>query len=796
MKLSRKFLNEYVNTKDITTQELADKMTLAGNEYDSVAPLSSATNLVVGYVQEIKDHPDSDHLHVCQVEIKPGEVVQIICGAPNVDKGQKIIVSLPGAILPGGIEIKKSVIRGEESNGMICSLGELGIESKYQTEEDRKGIHILDKDAPIGEDALKYLEFDDETIDFELTANRSDLLSVIGMAYEVGAILGEKVLIKEDSIKSELDDINNFVSLDVQTENCPVYLARMVKNVTIKESPQFIKARLMASGIRPINNVVDISNYVMIEYGQPLHFFDYKTLGNKIIVRMAKEDEKVTTLDEIERTLSKEDIVIANESSVVALAGVMGGLNSEVEIDTKDIVIESAIFNPLNVRYTSKKILKSEASSRFEKGLDAMRTYMAVNRACYLLEKYADGEVIKGTVTHDKKEQKRNIISITRDKIEKVLGLELTNDEIKGVFDRLGFDTVEIGNTFNVTVPSRRLDITILEDLIEEVGRIHGIGNIDGKLKIEEIKAGKYETNYLNQKLIRKRLESLGLNQVVTYSLTSLENVEKFTKEGYEKVMMQNPMSEDRKYMRHSILPSLLTVADYNLSRKNSDVLIYELSNVYYKKEEVFKEKAYVSGLMIGNYLTNLWNGEKIVVDFYLLKGIIENLLEYLGLNSRYSFDTQNLPKYFHSCVSARIIVDNKEIGHIGLINPAINKNKYYCFELDLDEINAIKVRGIKNKEISKYPAVIKDVAFVLDKTVLAGDVVNTIKKTCGRLLANIDIFDYYIGENIDSDKKSLAFSLMFMDYSKTLSDEEVMTLFNKVIEDVSKKHNGLLRDK
>lgn len=796
MKLSRKFLADYIDTSSYSDHDLAEAMTMIGNEYESIEKLSSATNIVIGYVKDIKDHPDSDHLHVCQVEIKPGEVVQIVCGAPNVDKGQKVLVSLPGAVLPGGIEIKKGVIRGEESNGMICSLSEIGIESKYQSEEDKNGIHVLDSAAPVGEDGLHYLGFDDSTIDFELTANRGDLLSVIGMAYEIGAITGNSVHLPETTPKKEVEDIKDYVSVNVQTDKCPLYLARAVKNLKIEESPNWLKGRLMASGVRPINNVVDISNYVMLEYGQPLHFFDHRTLGNKIIVRQAVEGEKIITLDTQERILSENDIVIANENGPVCLAGVMGGLNSEVEADTDEIIIESAIFNAANIRRTANKILRSEASNRFEKGIDPERTRLAIDRACYLLEKYANGTVIKGVQEYNNLEHKDNLIEITLDDVNSLLGIEFTKEQVIDTFKKLSFQVEEKKNKFVVKVPSHRLDIHIKEDLIEEIGRIQGIDKLSSTLPSMPSIPGKYEDKYYFNKLIRNRLAALGLYQVKTYSLTDNNSLNRFTNDKKNAISLLSPLSEDKKFLRTSLLPSLINVVNYNLARKNNEVMIFEDSDVYYWEDGKSTQKALISGVLCGSYISNEWMHKGINIDFYTVKGVIENLLNYLGFTNRYHFDTEDIPSDFHPYQTARIVIDRESVGYVGVIHPSLNKNRLYAFELDVDKLFSIKVRDIKNKEISKYPVIVKDFAFVLDKGIVSNDVCNTIKKACGRLLDNIEIFDYYEGENIGIDKKSLAFKLTFMDSSRTLSDEEVMTLFNKAIEEVEKNHNGVLRDK
>ena len=425
MKVSKNWLNMYVDIDNVSTDEITKKMPLVGNEIEESYKLCEATNLVIGYVVSKEKHPDSEKLNVCMVDLG-NEIVQIVCGAKNVAPGQKVIVAKIGATLPGGIKIEKASLRGVESNGMICALEELGIESKYVPERSKGGIHVLEENAPVGEDAIKYLCYDDEVINFELTANRNDLLSMIGMAYEFGAVYDREVILPETNY-TELDEkTSDYLDLSVQTINCPLYIAKVVKDIEIKESPNFIKARLMAAGIRPINNVVDISNYVMLEYGQPLHFFDTDKLGNKIVVRMAKDKEEMTTLDGVDRVLDETDIVIANDKEVVTLAGVMGGLNTEVEENTKTITIESAIFNPYNVRYTSKSVLRSESSMRFEKGLDANRTMEAINRACHLLQKYANAKILSGVVMHNEINQVNKNITIKLEKINKILGMSLS----------------------------------------------------------------------------------------------------------------------------------------------------------------------------------------------------------------------------------------------------------------------------------------------------------------------------------------------------------------------------------
>ena len=666
MKLSRKFVSDYVDI-DVDINTLAEDMTSIGNEYDSCGKLIPATKLIIGEVIDCHPHPDSDHLNVCKVDIG-SEILQIVCGAPNVRSGLKVIVALTGAVLPGGV-IKKSVIRGEESNGMICAISELGLEHKFLTSKDIDGIHELPQDAKVGSDPIKYLELDDEVIDFELTSNRGDLLSILGMAYEIGALYNKKVKDIDLSYESTEEDVNNVFSLDIRTSNCPLFLAKKVTNVTIKESPAFIKNRLIASGIRPINNVVDISNYVMLETGQPLHYYDANRLGEKIVVRMANDGEELTTLDGQKRILSNSDIVIATDKEAVGLAGVMGGLTTEIEEDTKDIIIESAIFNATSIRKTSKKVLRSEASNRFEKGLDPKRTYMAIERSCHLLEKYADATIVGGIVEYKDMDINDRKIDITCEKINKVLGITIPEDEILSIFDRLGFTYTINKDLITVVVPTRRIDISIPEDLVEEVGRIYGIDKIQGKKLELPVKPGNCNKNI---RLIRNKLASLGLNETLSYSLISESDVHKFTNDEFTHVKVLDPMSEDRNTLRYSLIPSLLNIYNYNKARSNHDISIYEVGKGFYKKDNEYYEENKLAILMTGKYLEGI---SSMKVDFYVIKGILEELLECLGYKNRYSLKIDNLPREFHPGQSASIVLNGNPIGLIGKLHPSVTKD-------------------------------------------------------------------------------------------------------------------------
>ena len=786
MKLSTNFLKDYIDI-DVDVKQLAEDMTRVGNEYDSASNLINATKLVIGQITECEPHPDSDHLHLCKVNIGT-EVLDIVCGAPNARTGLKVIVALDGAVLPEKT-IKKGMIRGQESNGMLCSIAELGLEHKFLKPEDSEGIAELGEDAEIGGDPIKYLQMDDGVIDFELTANRGDLLSILGMAYEVGAIYDKKVKDVDLKHKESGEDINKTLKTEVKTANCSKLLVKKVENVKIEESPIFIKNRLIASGIRPINNVVDISNYVMLELGQPLHFYDADKLGNKLVVRMAEDGEKLTTLDNVERTLTSEDIVIADATHGVGLAGVMGGLETEVEPDTKNIIIESAIFDSVKVRKTSKKIVRSEASNRFEKGLDPKRTTMAIERACKLLEEYAGGTVVTGTVEYDKTNNKEKEIEITFKNINDVLGTVIPNEEILNVFRKLGFSYKVNGETIKVTVPTRRLDISIKEDLIEEVSRIYGVDNIEGKLPIVPMRKGSYDKT---QREIRNKMIALGLKETLTYVLINDKEVNGYTLDKFEPLKLLDPITEDRNTLRYSMIPSLYKVYEYNKAREQKDISIFEIGKGFYKKGEVYGEDTKLCVLMSGKYSTGLNNNK--TVDFYVIKGIAEEVLDYLGYAGRYSFMKQEMPKEMHPGQSAMINVNGSNIGMIGKIHPSVTKDDVYVLEINLDELFTKKVGKMKYKEFSKFPSINKDIALVVDKKSVSKDIEKVIKSAGGSLLTNIEVFDVYTGVGVGIDKKSIAYSLTFSDMKKTLTDEEINGLMDKIIDAVSKKCGAELR--
>ena len=787
--INLEWVKDYIDISDQDLEKLAVKITEAGINVEKVIT-NKIDNLVIGEVKSCIDHPNSDHLHLCMVDVGKDELQQIVCGAPNVREGLKVIVALPGAVLPGDFEIKSSKIRGVESNGMICALYELGLEEKND-ETYAKGIEELEDNAPVGKDPLVYLGLEDTLYELDIHKHRNnDCYYHIGFAYEISAILNRKVTLPDLSYKEDKDNINNHFKLEVETSKCPYYLAKMVTNVEIKESPDFIKRRLLSVGMRPINNVVDISNYVMLEFGQPLHFFDKDSLGDKILVRDAKDNEVITTLDEKMRTLRSSDIVITDGKKPVCIAGVMGGANTEVEPTTKNILIEAAIFDSVSIRYTASHLdLRSEASIRYGKGLSYEYTNMAINRACHLLEKYANATVLSGTVKHDEIDKTPKVVEFYPIDVDKMLGIKIDEDIMKHELERLDFPYTITDGKFSVTIPSRRLDIeSNVNDIAEEIGRLYGYQNIKGTLPKIEVKRGDYVGDVKYRKAISKRLRSLGLNEVKTYTLVSPAMANSFDYEGKEKITLPNPMSIDKSVIRTSLIPSLLNTYNYNKARKVEDINIYEIAKTYDKS---YNEESKIAFLMKGNYLTNPWKGS-IKVDFYLMKGIVESILDYLGFKNRYSFVKSNVLD-LHPGISADILLDRKRIGIMGRVHPKKCSDEVYVCELSLNALMT-KVKPLKYKEASRYPTIIKDVAFIVPKEMSSSEVETVIKKAGGRLLSDIKIFDVY--EKLDNDKKSIAYNLTFMDSNRTLTDEEVMSVFDNIIKKVTTILDVELRDK
>ncbi|MGE8206363.1 phenylalanine--tRNA ligase subunit beta [Heyndrickxia sp. NPDC080065] len=803
MFVSYKWLQEYVDLNGISAEELADKITRSGIEVEGVEhKASTIKGVVVGHVLECEKHPNADKLNKCLVDLGAEAPVQIICGAKNVAKGQKVAVAIPGAVLPGNFKIKKSKLRGEESNGMICSLQELGIEGKLIPKEYSEGIFVFPNDVEVGSDALALLNLDDKILELGLTPNRSDCLSMLGVAYEVAAILGVDVKLPGINVKEVSEKASEYISIKVEVkEENPLYVAKIIKNVKIGPSPLWMQTRLMSAGIRPHNNVVDITNYILLEYGQPLHAFDYNKLGSKeIVVRLAHEGEKIITLDDAERTLKAEHLVITNGKEPVALAGVMGGANSEVSDSTTTVLLESAYFNGQTVRNASKDHgLRSEASARFEKGVDPNRIHEAAERAAQLMAEYADGEVLEGIVEENTLTIEPAIVEISLKKINGVLGMNISVNEVAEMFKRLQFDVTIENESFIVTVPTRRGDITIEEDLIEEVARLYGYDNLPTTLPTGASIPGELNDAQRKRRAVKRFLEGAGLYQAVTYSLTSNEKSTKYAIEKREPIRLAMPMSEERSHLRLSIIPELLDVVSYNLARKNDSVFLYEIGSVFLKTTDHKQPEEYehLAGAITGLWHSQLWQGEKKSVDFYVAKGILEGIFDKLGVSKSISYQAAKI-EGMHPGRTAEIILNGNVIGFVGQVHPQVQKDmdlkETYVFELKTKSIFESDVQPLKYSSIPRFPSITRDIALVVDSKVEAGKLKEIIEEAGGNLLKEVTIFDLYEGEHMEPGKKSIAYSLKYFDPERTLTDEEVVKAHDKVLKAVKEQAGAELR--
>ncbi|HFQ2938810.1 TPA: phenylalanine--tRNA ligase subunit beta [Staphylococcus aureus] len=781
MLISNEWLKEYV-TIDDSVSDLAERITRTGIEVDDLIDYTKdIKNLVVGFVKSKEKHPDADKLNVCQVDIGEDEPVQIVCGAPNVDAGQYVIVAKVGGRLPGGIKIKRAKLRGERSEGMICSLQEIGISSNYIPKSFESGIYVFSESQVPGTDALQALYLDDQVMEFDLTPNRADALSMIGTAYEVAALYNTKMT-KPETTSNELElSANDELTVTIENEDkVPYYSARVVHDVTIEPSPIWMQARLIKAGIRPINNVVDISNYVLLEYGQPLHMFDQDAIGSQqIVVRQANEGEKMTTLDDTERELLTSDIVITNGQTPIALAGVMGGDFSEVKEQTSNIVIEGAIFDPVSIRHTSRRLnLRSESSSRFEKGIATEFVDEAVDRACYLLQTYANGKVLKDRVSSGELGAFITPIDITADKINRTIGFDLSQNDIVTIFNQLGFDTEINDDVITVLVPSRRKDITIKEDLIEEVARIYGYDDIPSTLPVfDKVTSGQLTDRQYKTRMVKEVLEGAGLDQAITYSLVSKEDATAFSMQQRQTIDLLMPMSEAHASLRQSLLPHLIEAASYNVARKNKDVKLFEIGNVFFAngEGELPDQVEYLSGILTGDYVVNQWQGKKETVDFYLAKGVVDRVSEKLNLEFSYRrADIDGL----HPGRTAEILLENKVVGFIGELHPTLaadnDLKRTYVFELNFDALMAVSVGYINYQPIPRFPGMSRDIALEVDQNIPAADLLSTIHAHGGNILKDTLVFDVYQGEHLEKCKKSIAIRLNYLDTEETLTDERV----------------------
>ncbi|MBG0917412.1 phenylalanine--tRNA ligase subunit beta [Exiguobacterium sp. SRB7LM] len=790
MLLSKKWLNQYIDVSDLSGEALGDLITKNGIEVESVTNRGEGlSGIVVGRVLSCEKHPEADKLNVTKVDIGECDPVQIVCGAPNVREGQHVIVAKVGARLPG-LKIKKAKLRGVESQGMICSLEELGFEKKQIREDEQDGIHTFRESVQVGADVLDLLDLDDEVIELGLTPNRSDCLSLYGIIHEVAAILERPYTLPTADVTSSSP---SEVSIELATPNCSYYAAREVKGVTIAESPQWLKNILIAEGVRPINNIVDVTNYVMLEIGQPLHAFDEKKLGNSIVVRQAENGEEMVTLDDVTRTLDSSMMVITDGQAPVAIAGVMGGANTEVDLSTTDIILESAYFDPASVRKTSRTLgLRSDSSARFEKGVDPERVMLALDRAAQLIVELGGG-AIHDAVRSGEAESRAREIQVSIDYINKRLGMTLDRQTIVHILERLGLAT-EGDDVLTVHIPSRRPDLELPADITEEVARIYGYDSLPSTLPASQSKGYLPAINVLRRQT-RRLLQGVGLSQAITYSLTSEAHATRFGGETDQLVRLAMPMSEERSVLRTSLVPGLLEAARYNTARQQSNVALYETGRVYTEHGETLpREKERVAGVVTGLWMDHRSQGTRIPVDYFVAKGIVDTLVQTLRLDVTY--EAVSMPD-MHPGRTANILMDGKVIGYVGQVHPGTSKDVYGMKEVYVFELDLLALRGDETllyQDVPRYPSISRDLALVLSREIPAGTVEQTIRQAAGPLLIDLVLFDVYTGENVGADEKSIAFSLKFQDPSRTLQDEEVTAAYETIVEAVRATHGAELR--
>lgn len=807
MLVSYKWLQEYIEIGDISPQEIAEKMTRSGIEIDFIHERNKgATNVVVGYVAEVAPHPDADKLNVCQVDIGEEERVQIVCGAPNVSSGQYVAVAKVGARLPGGIKIKKAKLRGQHSNGMICSLQELGIDSKLVPKGYVDGIYVFPETQSVepGQDALALFELNDSVLELDLTPNRSDCMHMLGVAYELAALYDRPIKMPKTKVKEVIESADGYINVSVENgEDTPFYQALVIKDVKIGPSPSWLQNRLMAAGIRPISNVVDVTNYVLLEYGQPLHAFDYHALASKSIhVRRAKAEEAFTTLDGEKRTLSPEQLVVTNGREPVALAGVMGGLHSEVTAATTTVVLEAAAFHPTVVRRSARLAgLRSDSSARFEKGINQERVSEAARRAAYLIQEIAGGIVLSGAAIADARVRSERVIALDLDKMNERIGTNLSIMEVAALMRRLQFPCEKVGSDLHVTVPHRRGDITIPEDLYEEVARLYGYDELPSTLPVGNTTQGKRTAEQAKRRKMEAYLRSAGLSEAISYALTSSEKAALFAAETIKPIQVAMPMSEERSTMRTSLLPHLYDICAYNLNRNNNDVLLYERGSVFLSEQETLTElpteQERLAVLLSGTYMSHPWQGEKKAVDFYVLKGIAEGLMETLGLSEQIEYKPDVRPG-FHPGRTANVLLKGESIGFLAQVHPSAQKaldlNETYVLELNVDALFAAETEALIYRGIPRYPAITRDMALVVSKETTAAELMAIIREAGGELLETVSIFDVYEGEHMESGKKSIAFSLTYRHAERTLTDEEASLAHEGIVAEVQKQTGAVLR--
>ncbi|MGY3766077.1 phenylalanine--tRNA ligase subunit beta [Vagococcus vulneris] len=792
MLVSYNWLNELVDLTDIPVNELADKMSRTGIEVeDVIVPAEGLKKIVVGDVKECVPHTDSDHLSVCQIDVGEDDLYQIVCGAPNIQAGKKVIVALPNSRIADNVKIKKGKMRGEVSLGMVCALQELGYADSVVPKAYSEGIYFLPDNAVPGEPVFRYLEMNDQIIELSVTPNRADALSMRGVAHEVAAIYNKSVHFPTKTVtEDDTESVESKIKVTVDNvKDTPTYTMRVIKDVKVSESPLWLQTRLMNEGIRPVNNVVDATNYTLLLFGQPQHAFDYDKLGTaEIDVRRASDNEELVTLDGVERALSSENLVITNGEKPIALAGIMGGESTEIDDATTTVALETALFEPTLIRRTARSFgLSSESSKRFERGINTATIMEASDFTASLIAELSGGKVLQGTVISTPYEAQSQTVTISLKKINDSLGTELTVADILTILAKLGFETTELDEQFTVVVPPRRWDITIEADLVEEVARIYGYDNLPSTLPSGSSLLGNLTHSQQLIRDVRRNLEGSGLDEAISYALTTPELAVRFVKEAKPVVELDWPMSQEHSILRQSLTSGLLVDTAYNLARKNKQIALYEIGKVFESRGKSILpiETKHVALAVAGEWQTNEWNTQTVSVDFFTLKGIVEDLLSILGMSRRVRFVATTKYKDLHPGRTAEIIVDNIVVGFIGQVHPTVAKEMdlidTYVSELDLEVLCELSTKQITFKEVTKYPSIKRDMALLVDKSVTNQQIIDVIISKAGRFLKDIHLFDVYEGENLGSGKKSLAYSLIYQNEEATLVDEEVTSSVEKV---------------
>lgn len=788
MLVSYKWLKELVDI-DATSHELSEKMSTTGIEVEGVStPSEGLSKIVVGQVLSCEDVPET-HLHLCQIKTGDDDVRQVVCGAPNIKAGIKVIVALPGARIADNYKIKKGKIRGMESLGMVCSLQELGVSESIIPKEYSEGIHYLPEDAVVGESVFPYLDMDDEIIELSITPNRADALSMRGVAYEVAAIYDKTPTFDRKVINEISEKVSERLSLNITTDKVKTYKARVLKNVTIKESPQWLQNRLMNAGIRPLNTVVDVTNYVLLYFGQPMHAFDFdKFDGNVLGARLAKDSEKLVTLDGEERDLSSEDIIITVDDKAVALAGVMGGQSTEISSDTRTVVLEAALFDGKSIRKTSSRLnLRSESSARFEKGINVETIEEALDYAAAMIQELSGGDILSDILSYGEVDTEPLAVTTNLTYVNTRLGTALTLDEIKKIFQQLEFEVSVEEENVTVYVPKRRWDITIQADLVEEIARIYGYDNLPSTLPSTSGTAGELTKVQQFSRHLQTLAEGAGLSEVISYTLTTPEKSLEFTIEPTHLTELMWPMSVERSVLRQNLISGILDIVSYNSARKNTNVALYEMGRIFKQtgnpKEDLPEEINSFALAISGLILPKDFQTPAIAVDFFYVKGILEMIFDKLGLSADYQ--TYQGLSSLHPGRTAKIMISGQTVGYLGQVHPQTAKAysipETYVAELDLDKILSLLPSDEIFTEITKYPAVNRDIALLVSKEISHQDIIETIKSAGVKRLTDIKLFDVYQGNNIAQDKKSMAYSLTFQNPTDNLTDEEVATYMTKI---------------